>query len=123
MIISKKKMNTNTSPIDFTHFDEDEMYLIDHEILEILARKIMRARDYIRSHRRELFHKNEFLAQKAVNIFFDAYVTVYINSLETLHNVNDWPKHLLEQIAKSLYRALLPIDNYSDPFRLIPNSF
>ena len=97
--------------------------LIAVDTLEILARKIMRARDYIRSHRRELFHKNEFLAQKAINIFFDAYVTVYINSLETLHNVNDWPKHLLEQIAKSLYRALLPIDNYSDPFRLISDSF
>ena len=117
------KINTNTSPIDFRLFDVDDMNIYSEETLQILTRKIFRARDYIRTNETQMKRSNLFIANKAHSIFYDFYVTMYIEALEKLKPHNIWPRHAMEQLTKAFYEAILPIDKYHDPFQLIPNSF
>ena len=116
-------MNINTSPIDFSCFQEDEMDSIPREILEILTRKIFRGRDYIRTNEERLRRRNLPLAHKVTDLFFDFWVTHYINEIESLPPTVRWPRHLMERLAKAFSRAIYPIDRYNDPFSLLPNSF
>jgi hypothetical protein len=48
---------------------------------------------------------------------------MYIEAIEKLKPHNIWPRHMMEQLTKAFYEAILPIDKYYDPFQLIPNSF
>jgi hypothetical protein len=63
------KINTNTSPIDFRLFDVDDMNIYSEETLQILTRKIFRARDYIRTNETQMKRSNLFIANKAHSIF------------------------------------------------------
>jgi hypothetical protein len=93
------KINTNTSPINFRLFDVDDMNIYSEEILQILTRKILRARDYIRSNEAQMKCSNLFISNKAHSIFYDFYVTMYIEAIEKLKPHNVWPRHMMEQLT------------------------
>ena len=116
-------MNTNTSPIDFTLFDREEISEVPLETLQIFTRKMLRARDYIRTHWIRLAAQNNVLAKKIRHLFFDHWVTMYVHEMEEMNDINQTPRHLMERLLLAFYDAILLIDRYRDPFTFIPDSF
>ena len=115
-------MNTNTSPINFTLFNEDEISEVTQEVLMIITRKILRARDYIRTNWHQLNHENRHKASLAKQIFFDSWVSTYVENIEE-QPMGEYPRDLTERLLLALYHAIPPVDRYTDPFSLIPQSF
>ena len=113
-------MYYNSSPIDLRFLQEDDISSLSQEVLDIFTRKVIRARDAIRTHHDRLLCENQILAKRLKTIFFSTYVTSIITQIEGYPIHKRWPRQDTETVVSAIIQTLSPTDKYEDPFALIP---
>lgn len=117
-------MNINSSPIDFSVYEKENLNEYTLDVLWVFVNKVFRARDYIRTHKLALRAANPVLAEEAERIFFDHWVShyiIYIENLPIFPSEANIPRDLSERLVNAIYDALP--SKHRDPFHLVPNSY